>query len=105
MDYVITNPNKKIYIKLNENGSPETCVKQVAQRFEYSKARNILDNLPKFLKKFHFGVEPIFDEIVHKEMGEKEEIIISTYYSIPNSVIKWVDRVKNCNDLAKDAAK
>lgn len=105
MHYVIINSNKNIFVRLNEKGLPETCARQEAQHFEYSKARNILDNLPRTLKKFHFRVEPIPDEITHKEVVEKEEIIISTYYSIPDSVINWVDRVKNCNDLAKDAAK
>lgn len=106
LEYVITNPNKTVYLRLNKNGSPETCVKQVAQRFENSKARNILDNLPKTMKKFHFKVQPIPDEIVHRnEERKKDEIIISTYYTVPDSVTQWVDRVKNCNDLAKDAAK
>ncbi len=103
MDYVITNPGKKLYIKLDKNGFPETCTKQMAQRFESSKARNILDNLPKTLKKFHFKVLPLPDEIVHKEEDKKEEILLSTYYTVSDSVNMWVERVKSCNDLAKDA--
>ncbi len=54
MDYVITNPRKKLYIRMDKNSFPETGTKQMAQRFESSKARNILDSLPKTLKKFHF---------------------------------------------------
>ena len=103
MDYVITNPRKKLYIRLDKNGFPETCTKQMAQRFENSKARNILDNLPKTLKKFHFKVLPLPDEILHKEEDKKEEILIGTYYTVSDSVNMWVERVKNCNDLAKDA--
>lgn len=102
---MITNPNKKVYIRLNKNGAPETCTRQAAQRFENSKAKNILDNLPRIMKKFHFKLEAIYDETVHKEKAEKEEIIVNTYYTVPDSVKKWADRVKNCNDLAKDAAK
>lgn len=105
MDYVISNYNNKVYIRLDENGSPVTCVKQMAQRFENSKARNILDNLPKSLKRFQFHVEPLSDEIIHKEVETKEEVIISTYYTVSDTVTQWVDRVKNCNDLANDAAK
>ena len=59
MDYVITNPTKKLFIRLNKNGAPETCGEQMAQRFESSKARNIVDHLPKTMTKFNFVVEPI----------------------------------------------
>ena len=40
MDYVITNPTNKIFIRLDSKGSPQTCVSQMAQRFEFSKAKN-----------------------------------------------------------------
>lgn len=101
MDYMITNPNKKIYMRLDSNGYPETCVKQKAQKFEYSKAKNILNNLPKTLKKFHFKVQAV-SEIVDKE-DKKEEVFISTYYIVSDRVNQWVERVKDCNGLAKDA--
>lgn len=107
MDYVITNPNKKIYIRLDSSGHPETCIKQNAQKFEYSKAKNILHNLPKTLKKFHFKVQAVNGEIINNEQEErdcKEQIFISTYYIVPDCVNRWVDRVKDCNGLAKDAA-
>lgn len=109
MDYVITNPNKKIYIRLNANGSPETCVEQAAQRFERSKAKNILDNLPKTMKKFNFKVVAIPDKIADTKETEKEDIkkdiIVNESYVVPDTVAQWVERVKNCNGLAKDAAK
>lgn len=105
MDYYITSPNKKVYLRLNENGAPEICTKKMAQRFENSKARNILDSLPKTMKKFHFKVEPIPEEIVHKKEEFKEEVIVSTYYVVPDTVNKWVERVKSCNNLAIDATK
>lgn len=110
MDYMITNPSKKVYIRLNDKGSPETCTKQMAQRFENSKARNILDHLPRTMKKFHFKLEPVPDEILHKDNIKKEktedkDVIISTYYKISDSVMQWMQRVKDCNGLAKDAAK
>lgn len=106
MDYVIANSNKKVYIRLDKNGTPETCTKQMAQKFENSKARNILDHLPKTMKRFHFKVIPLPDKIsAEEDKGEeKEEIIISTCYTVPNTVTNWIERVKNCNDLAKDAS-
>ena len=58
MDYMIVNPQKTQYICM-EDGQPVTCTKQKRQRFEYSKACNILAHLPKTMHKFHFKVEPI----------------------------------------------
>lgn len=104
MDCVIMNPNKKVYIRLNDKGSPETCTRQAAQRFEHSKAKNILDNLPRSLKRFHFKIQVLPEEILHKEENQDEEVIVSTYYKVPESVTRWVERVKNCNNLAKEAA-
>lgn len=106
LKYLIASSNKKVYIRLNAKGSPETCTKQAAQYFESSKAKNIADNLPKFLRKFHFKVVAVPDEIVHKkEEVIKKEIIINKNYKVTDSVANWLNRVKNCNDLAKDATK
>lgn len=109
MNYLITNSNKKIYIRLNDKGCPETCVKEKAQRFESSKAKNILDNLPKTLKKFHFKLQAVSDEcmsvLIDNNEEENKNVLVSSCYTVPESVTEWVDRVKNCNDLAKDAQK
>ena len=51
--------NRRVYIRLAENGRPETCNERDRGEFEYSKARNIVDNLPKVLKKMNFKVEAI----------------------------------------------
>ena len=111
MDYMIVNPQKTLYIR-TENGSPVTCTKQNRQRFEYSKACNILAHLPKKLHKFHFRVEPIPEigvspsgtssSIKHEEQPTPK--YIKTPYVVPNEVQGWLDRVKECNGLAKDAA-
>ena len=50
LDYCIKN-NKNVYIKLNENGTPITCVESMKGVFEYSKAMNIIGCLPKTLKR------------------------------------------------------
>lgn len=96
-----------MFICLGENGLPKTCVRQLAQRFEYSKARNILVNLPKSLKRLNFKVSAVPDEFKHeeKEVEIKKAVVISTHNTISDNVTRWVDRVKNCNDLAKDASK
>lgn len=60
MDYVIKN-HKGVYIRLNYNGAPVTCAEHEKSLFEQSKAKNILDSLPKTLKRLKFKVEPILD--------------------------------------------
>ena len=58
MDYVIKN-SKNVFIQLNENGRPVTCTESNKGIFEYSKAKNICENLPKTLKQLRFCVEAI----------------------------------------------
>lgn len=112
MDYVIANPNRKIYIRLDKNGRPETCTKQTAQRFDKNKASRILKQIPKTMKKFNFSLCVASEDIPcankkEEEINEevKNVIIVSENYTVSESVTRWVDRVKSCNDLAKDAAK
>lgn len=111
VDYVIVNPQKTLYIR-TEGGQPVTCSKQNRQRFEYSKACNILAHLPKKLHKFHFRVEAIPEigvsppntssPVKHEEQPTPK--YIKTPYELSNEVQGWLDRVKECNGLAKDAA-
>ena len=109
MDYVIANPNRKIFIRLNENGCPETCAKQAAQRFEKNKASRILKQIPKTMKKFNFSLCVASENIpcIEKKVKEesKNEVIVGEFYTVSDSVTRWVDRVRTCNDLARDAAK
>lgn len=110
VDYMIVNPQKTLYIR-TENGQPVTCSKQNRQRFEYSKACNLLSHLPKKLHKFHFRVEAIPEigvsppstssPVKHEQTTPK---YIKTPYEVSNEVQGWLDRVKECNGLAKDAA-
>lgn len=100
LDYVIVNPNKKVYIRLNENGTPEACTKQTAQRFENSKARNILDNLPKTMKKFHFKVEAVPD--IQPKIEEQKVITTNTYKPSEN-VTRWINELGRCEDVLNKA--
>lgn len=111
VDYMIVNPQKTLYIR-TDGGQPVTCSKQNRQRFEYSKACNILAHLPKKLHKFHFRVEAI-PEIGVSPSGKSSSIkheeqptpkYIKMPYEVPNEVQGWLDRMKECNGLAKDAA-
>ena len=102
LDYIIANSSNNVYIKLNENGSPITCSKQDAQHFESSKARNILDNLPKTMKKFHFKVIGIPD-ITIKEKESETKVIQKENYVLSDNVKRWIDKFKVCDDIVAEA--
>lgn len=104
MDYVITNKDKKVYIRLNNNGMPETCVKAVAQKFNNTKANNILNNLPKTLRKFNFMVIPLFEES-NKSEEDSRTFIKSEDYVVPEKINVWMDRIKGYNDIVVDVRK
>lgn len=113
MDYIIATSNKKCFIRLNANGTPEICSsKRDAQKFEYSKAKNLLDHLPKTMKKYHFKVDPI-PEIVKKPDVNSDVHIIKKVISndtpdaekyIPSeSVTRWVEKFGSCEDILNEA--
>lgn len=102
MDYVIVSPNKKVYVRLNNKGMPETCTKHTAQRFENSKARNILDNLPKSLKRFHFKVEPLPDFSQKRMVIEEKDNKREEYIPIEN-ITRWIEKFGACGDILNEA--
>ena len=98
MDYCIKN-SKNVFIKLDNNGSPVTCVESVKGIFEYSKARNILDNIPKTLKRLNFKLEAIPDipqkekKVIHKEVDRQ----------LSQDITRWVDKFGVCADIFNEA--
>ena len=98
MDYAICN-KKKVYIRLSENGKPETCNERKRGEFEYSKARNIVDNLPKTLKKMNFKVIPIPDIKIKKE----KIVIKNETHELLGDVTRWVEKFGSCEDVFKEA--
>lgn len=114
LDYIITTSNKKNFIRLNNNGTPEVCSsKYDVQKFEYSKAKNLLEHLPKTMRKFHFRVEAV-PEItlknrdvprnnqLEKKVMNKESVATEEY--IPSeSVTRWVDKFGSCEDTINEA--
>ncbi len=107
VDYMIVSPHKSLYIRIVD-GKPVTCTKTNMQRFEYSKACNILAHLPKTMHKFHFKVEPIREPITKDKPPDNNvqpvKRCIKKEYTTPIEVQGWLNRVKECNGLAKDAA-
>lgn len=98
MDYMICN-NRRVYIRLAENGRVETCGERDRGVFEYSKARNIVDNLPKVLKKMKFRVEPIPDIKIKKT----ETTIENATVELSVNVTKWIEKFGSCEDVFKEA--
>ena len=105
LDYCIKN-NKNVYIKLDSNGRPVTCIKGVMGRFEYSKARNILDNLPKSLRAMHFKLQAIPDVTPKEEKKTiKKKIENRDEYAVSEDISRWVDKFGVCADILEEAKK
>ena len=98
MDYCIKN-NKNVFIKLDNNGSPMTCVESVKGIFEYSKARNILDNIPKTLKRLNFKLEAI-PEIPQKV--ENHKAIATNAYVPSENVTRWINKLGQLEDVLNE---
>lgn len=103
MDYCIKN-NKNVYIKLDDTGRPVACAKSVKGKFEYSKARNILNNLPKVMRNMHFSLQPIPD-IKPKEEVKEKTIKNRDDYVLSENIVQWVDKFGVCADVLEEARK
>lgn len=101
MDYVIKN-HKDVYIRLNQNGAPVTCTEHEKGSFEYSKAENILNSLPKTLKRLNFKVETIPD-IVSKEIKPEKKVIKTENYIVSDEIKQWIEKFGICDDILKEA--
>ena len=99
LDYVIKN-HKNLYIKLSENGKPTTCSEHEKSLFEYSKAKNICENLPKILKKLKFFVEAIPD--IPQKTKENKVIEINTYHP-SKDITRWINKFDKCCDVIDEA--
>lgn len=108
MDYLITNPSKQVFIRLDNNGRPETCGREMAQKFESSKAKNIVDHLPKTLKRFHFRAQAISEitpQINKNIVQEMEKNIIqgNVDYEVSGNITQWLDKFGGCADVLEEA--
>ena len=101
LDYVIRNKGG-LYVKLNENGMPVTCSESQRGLFEYSKANNICNSLPKQLKKFKFFVEAV-PEI--KPKIEEQNTITTNTYEPSENVTRWINELGRCEDILSEASK
>lgn len=93
-----------MYIKLSENGKAATCSKTERDLFEYSKARNIVDHLPKNLQKLKFRVEAVPDipqkkNVIERTDDKREEYIPS------ENITRWIEKFGSCADILNEAKK
>ena len=103
MDYEIVSGNQKVYIKLDSGGRPVTCGKSERGKFEKSKAKNILNSLPRTLRKFHFKMEAI-PEIPKKEDPTTKPKVIENVDYVPSSnVTQWIEKFGQCGDILNAA--
>ena len=100
LDYVIRNSGG-LYIRLNENGVPVTCSESQKGLFEYSKANNICNSLPKQLKRFQFFVEAVPE--IHPQIQEQQVITTNTYKPSEN-VTRWINELGQCEDILSKAS-
>lgn len=101
MDYVIKN-HKNVYIRLNSNGRPVTCTEHQKTLFEESKAKNILETLPKTLRNLKFRVEAIPD-ITSK--NNTLHVLQTENYVVSDQINQWVEKFGICDDILKEAKK
>ena len=106
MNYVIRN-NKGVYIRLNNNGKAVTCSKDKKTIFEYSKAKNIVDNLQSTLRRLNFKVEPL-PEIISKKELDKAVVsspmeLVNENCEISDEILQWVEKFKTCDSILIEA--
>lgn len=108
MDYVIANPSKKVFIRLGKCGAFETCTKSMAAHFSEEKAKNVLKNLPKTLRKFNFS---IFGNYNNSNLGsaesnaDEDNVIFNAAYKKSDSVDFWIDKMKEFQEFSDKALK
>ena len=100
LDYIIRNKSG-LYVKLNENGTPETCNESQKGLFECSKANNICNSLPKQLKKFNFFVEAV-PEIQPKI--DEQNVITTNTYEPSNNVTRWIEKLGQLEDVLTEVS-
>ena len=108
MEYAIVN-NNGVYIRLN-NGQPVACTKKTRDTFQKQKAENILEHLPKSMRRLHFKLECIPDIKIETPV---ERIVKATKisikgndgYEVAESVKSWVDKFGECERILNETEK
>lgn len=107
MEYAIVN-NNGVYIRLN-NGQPVACSRKIRDTFPKQKAENILEHLPKSMRRLHFKLECIPDIKIQTPVeriveATKTSIKGNDGYEVSESVRSWIDKFGECERILNDAA-
>ena len=93
---------RNTYIRLDENGRFVSCSEKLKGTFEYSKACNIVQALPKQLKKMGFYVEAIPD-IPEQKPKAQPKVIENTGYEPCENVTRWVGKIGAAREILQEA--
>lgn len=93
---------RNTYIRLDENGRFVSCSEKLKGTFEYSKACNIVQALPKQLKKMGFYVEAIPD-IPEPKPKVQPKVIENTGYEPSDNVTRWVGKIGAAREILQEA--
>lgn len=105
MRYTIKN-DKGTYVRLDSNGRPATCGEKEKGMFEFQKAKNILDNLPKILKRMEFKLEAVPSPEKREEkdgLPNDGGFLEGNAYKIPDAVSRWADKFGEYEKIAEEA--
>lgn len=95
LDYVIRNKDG-VYLKIDK-GKVTTCSSSHKTLFNEAKAKNILNALPKTLRKFKFYIEAIPDiKPVVIESNDTEEV--------SKELTDWINKFSECGKTINEAA-
>ena len=97
MDYVIRN-NRGVYIKIDSGGRPVSCNFKDRTLMDRNKARNVLNSLPKHMKKMKFFMEAI-PEIPPRVIETPQT------YKPSENITRWVEQFGTCGDIFNSAVK
>lgn len=95
--------HKNVFIRLNNEGQAVSCLENEKGKFEYHKAKNILDSLPKTLKRMNFKVLAIPDITPKKENAKTEQKVIQKEYKLSENITRWIEKFGICDDIFKEA--
>lgn len=88
---------------MNDNGQPVTCGESLKGLFPEHKAKNILNSLPKSLRRMNFRIIAIPD-IKPKEVKQSEQKVIQNdTYIISEDISRWIDKFGACSDILEEA--
>ena len=108
MEYAIGN-NNGVYIRIDD-GQLITCSKRTRGTWSKRKAENILDHLPKSMRRLNFKLECIPDIKIETPVerivkATKTSIKGNDGYEVAESVKCWIDKFGECERILSDAAK